>query len=182
MTERYRPIDVKASSLPWAQRLAAIVSELHVESNERYRPTKTQTWCNVYATDVIAAMGLAAPRHWMTVSGVPAAVGKGTEMTANLLWEWFGHYGPTYGWMRADRETAERAADRGHLAVVCYRNAKGPGHVAIVLGVDSITQAGRACFERGRLVRGFGAVTTLDYFVQMERGGTPHPKERKHEQ
>lgn len=175
MTPRWQPLKVKASSLPWPQRLPAVVAELAPARNPRYRPGVAQTWCNVYVTDVVAAMGLAAPRHWMMARGDPAAPGKGTEMTANLLWEWFtGPSAARYGWMACDRQTAEKAAERGHLAVVCWRNRKGPGHIAIVLGEDAITQAGRQCFERGRIAQGFGAAEPLEFFVQMERGGAPH--------
>ena len=65
---------------------------------------------HVFATDVVQGMGLTAPRHWMTTKGEPATVGKGYELTANLLWDWLHAQGATYGWMSADREVAEKAA------------------------------------------------------------------------
>lgn len=176
--DRWKPLSLAATSKPWPARLDSVLLELHVESNARYKATPTQTWCNVYATDIVQGMGLSAPRHWMTAKGEPAAVGRGYEMTANLLWDWLHTHGATYGWMSTDRETAEKAAERGHIALVLWRNEKGPGHVAVVLGVDRITQAGRRCFVRGRVVDGFGAAEPLEFWVQMERGGPPHTKEK----
>lgn len=175
MTERWKPLHVKASALPWPQRLDGVLVELAVASNPRYRPTATQTWCNILFTDVVAAMGIAAPRHWMTSKGEPAAVGRGREMRANDLVDWFRTHGATWGWMATDRETAEKAATRGHLAAVTWRNDKGgPGHIAVVLGPDAIAQAGRQSFSRGRVAQGFGAAEPLEWWVQMERGGQPH--------
>lgn len=176
--ERWRPVSVTASSLPWPKRLSAVLAELGPGINPRYRAGPRETWCNVFVTDVVAAMGIRAPRHWMTSAGIPAAIGRGREMRANELVGWFRTHGPTWGWMTTDRETAEKAAARGHLAVVGWRNPKGgPGHVAILLGPDSIAQAGRQSFVRGRVSQGFGAAEPLEWWVQMERGGSePHNK------
>jgi len=176
--ERWKPLSLAATSKPWPERLDSVLVELHVESNPRYRPSEALTWCNVFATDVVQGMGLSAPRHWMTTKGEPAAVGRGYELTANLLWDWLHTHGGTYGWMNAEREVAEKAAQRGHVALVVWRNSKGPGHVAVLLGSDKITQAGRRCFRQGRIAEGFGAAQGLEFWVQMERGGPPHTKEK----
>lgn len=172
--ERWKPLSLAATSKPWPERMDAVLLELHVESNPRYRASAAQTWCNVFATDVVQGMGLGAPRHWMTTKGEPAAVGRGYELTANLLWDWLHAHGGTYGWMHAEREVAEKAAQRGHVTLVVWRNAKGPGHVAVLLGPDKITQAGKRCFRQGRIAEGFGAAEPLEFWVQMERGGPPH--------
>ena len=172
---RWQPVSLAATATPWPQRLDAVIVELHVGSNPRYRPGPgTQTWCNVYLTDVVAGMGIATPRHWMTSKGDPAAVGRGREMRANDHLEWFRTHGARYGWAGADQRAAELAAQRGHLAVVGWSNPSGPGHVAVVLGPDAISQAGRVCFAKGRVAQGFGKASPLEWWVQMERGGPPH--------
>lgn len=173
--EPWVPLEVKATSVPWPERAAAVQRELNVELSPRYHPRKSTTFCNVYATDFIAGMGIPAPRHWMTTKGDPAAVGKGTEMSANRLVDWFEKFGPRYGWCASDRETTQRAACRGHLAVVLWKNPKGgPGHIAVVLGHDRISQAGRKNLFVGTLREGFGDLKDLRWYVQMDRPGGHH--------
>lgn len=173
--EPWLPLSLKASDLPWPERAAAVRLELNVEQSPRYAPQAAATFCNVYATDFIAGMGVTAPRHWMTSGGDPAAVGKGLEMSANRLCDWFAEHGARYGWMKADAVTAQNAADRGHVVVVCWKNPKRlPGHIAVVVGRDRISQAGRKNQFLCTVKMGFGDLKPLEWYVQMDRPGGHH--------
>ena len=161
--------------------------ELNVELSPRYTPDQRlekgepilepgTTWCNVYVTDFIRLMGVPAPTHWVMQDGSPAAVGKGLELRANAMLDWFDKHGGRYGWMSADSATAQAAAERGHLVVVGWKNPRppNPGHVAIVLGADRITQAGGKNHFVCTVRMGFGRATDdkgLRWYVQMDRPG-----------
>lgn len=175
--ERWKDLeDLPMVGVPWAERRAAVQRELNVEMSPRYAPDSNLTWCNIYLTDFIRLMGIPAPRHWMTSGGAPAAVGKGIEMTANGLLTWFEDKGATYGWMKADAKTAQDAAERGHFVAVGWRNpSRGPGHVAVVLGRDRISQAGRTNHFVCTVRMGFGDPKPLEWYVLMDRpGGHAH--------
>lgn len=174
--EPWLPLSLKAADLPWPERSNALRLELNVEQSPRYAPRDDgSTFCNIYATDFIAGMGVAAPRHWMMSTGDPAAVGKGLEMSANRLYDWFEEHSARYGWMAADSVTAQNAAERGHVVVVCWKNpTRRPGHIAVVVGRDRISQAGGTNHFVCTVRMGFGRVADdkgLKYFVQMDRPG-----------
>lgn len=171
----WEDIDVPSRSLPWPERFPAVLRELDVETAPRYRATtvdgKPRTFCNIFATDVIRNMGIAAPTHWM-VGAVPAKLGQGIEMSANRLYPWFEVNGGTHGWWEADEGTAVAAAERGHLVIVIYRNPNGPGHIAIVKGERDdetrITQAGAYNFADTALSTGFGKLPRK-FWIQADR-------------
>ena len=185
--DQYLDLKTKPLTVPWQERRAAVQRELNVEMSPRYTPDQRLaqgepvlepgiTWCNVYVTDFIRLMGVPAPTHWVMQDGSPAAVGKGLELRANALIDWFDKHGGRYGWMSADSATAQAAAERGHLVVVGWKNPRppNPGHVAIVLGADRITQAGGKNHFVCTVRMGFGRVADdkgLKYFVQMDRPG-----------
>jgi cell wall-associated NlpC family hydrolase len=79
--------------------------------------------------------------------------------------------------MKCDATVAQNAAQRGHLVVVGWRNPKppAPGHVAIVLGRDRISQAGATNHFVCTVKMGFGDAKPLVWYVQMGRVGTPSP-------
>lgn len=185
--DQYLDLKTKPLTVPWSERRAAVQRELNVEISPRYTPDTRldkgepilepgTTWCNVYVTDFIRLMGVAAPTHWVMQDGSPAEVGKGTELRANELIDWFAKHGGRYGWMSADSRTAQEAAQRGHLVVVGWKNPRPPkpGHVAIVLGVDRISQAGAKNHFVCTVKQGFGLVVddkSLAWYVQMDRPG-----------
>jgi hypothetical protein len=185
--EQFRELDLNLEHLLWPNRGAAVRSLLNVEFSPRYMPGKRledgkllaapkTTWCNVYLTDCIKAMGIAAPRHWMTSKGEPAAQGKGLELRANELLDWFETHGARYGWMSADSRVAQEAAARGHFVVVGWRNPKRPepGHLAWCIGNDRITQAGAKNYFVCTVRMGFGRGSDspdLEWYVQMDRPG-----------
>lgn len=188
--DQYLDLKTKPLTVPWLERFRAVQRELNVEMSPRYtagaRLDKGEviiepgtTWCNVYVTDFIRLMGVPAPTHWVMSNGDPAAVGKGAELRANGLVDWFEKHGGRYGWAKADSRAAQDAADRGHLVVVGWKNPRQPlpGHVAIVLGSDRITQAGGrnhfVCTVRMGFGRGVDDAS-LRWYVQMDRPGGHH--------
>lgn len=179
-TVAWEPIQVPSADKPWEIRLRGIIADLDVERALRYKPHDEKTFCNIYANDIIANMGIAAPRHWMTSGGDPAKVGQGIEMSANRLVSWFKQHGGRYGWWSADEGTAVSAAERGHLVIAIMRgDERKPGHIAIVLGEKDnktrISQAGAHNFAECDLQAGFGN-RPVEFWIQAERGGEPHAK------
>jgi hypothetical protein len=179
----WEPALVPSRTLPWADRLKGVLADLDVERAPRYRSSvvdgKKKTFCNIFVTDVVRNMGLAAPLHWMTGAGDPATMGQGIEMSANRLHGWFPAHGARFGWWSADEGTAVSAAARGHLVLGVWRNETGPGHIAVVLGerdeATRIAQAGEYNFNDTALTTGFGK-KPVSFWVQAERVGdeTPH--------
>lgn len=183
--DQFRPIpDRPLTDVPWPERSRKALEMLNVERSPRYTPGQRledgkvlkapkATWCNVYVTDYVRLMGIDAPRHWMTSKGEPAAQGRGQEMRANMLVDWFAEHGGRYGWASADATTAQNAAQRGHVVIVGWKNPKPlePGHVAVVLGRDRISQAGRTNHFICTVRMGFGDVKPLVWYVQMDRPG-----------
>lgn len=171
----WRPIVLPQSKLPTsADKLRIIIDALDVEHAARYRPSSYGTYCNIFAQDVISNMGY-HPGHWVRPEdGGPAEVGKGQELSANLMARWFEEFGAAQNWVLADRKTAMDAAARGHLVVVIWDSqGEGPGHVAILLREGTIAQAGRTNFV-GRTIReGFGD-RPVKFWIQA-RGGRHAP-------
>jgi hypothetical protein len=173
-TPPWQPIDPPAGELPPSpEKLRMVIDELDVTNAPRYQPNPSQTWCNIFATDVIQAMGH-EPGHWVRKDGNPALVGQGIELNANGLIRWMAEHGPKKGWIVADRQTATDAAARGHLVLVGWdsKSAK-PGHVAIMLPEGTIAQAGRRNFVGETIRSGFGQLQPV-FFVQMH-GGSHQP-------
>jgi hypothetical protein len=48
----------------WRARTYAIIETLKVETSKRYQPTDSTTYCNVYAYDLVTALGGYLPRVW----------------------------------------------------------------------------------------------------------------------
>lgn len=148
-----------SARLPFSSdKLRKVIEELDVEHAPRYKASGGRTWCNVFASDVLTAMGL-SPSHWVDKLGRPLAgpTRGGVELNANGMSRWFEGHGSNYGWVSVGREEAMEAAARGHVAVVTYFNESGgSGHIAILLPEGTIAQAGKLNFV-GRTIReGFG--------------------------
>lgn len=171
-TPPWQSIHPPAGNLPrHPNKLRMVIDELDVENSPRYKPTPAATYCNIFAADVLNAMGL-QPGHWMRLDGEPASDGEpgAWEMTANRMCRWFIMHGKRFGWEPADRPTAQDAAARGHVVVVCWDSAKGtPGHIAIMLPEGTIAQAGRHNFVGQTISQGFGKLP-VKFFVQLHGG------------
>ena len=125
----------------------AVIDALRVASSSRYLPQGDTTFCNVYAYDVVTAMGGYLPRVWWTDRGLKALAAGATlisvedynakaktgdpgnvvtndspftqQVDANGLDDWMVLWGATYGWQRLDSpEIAQQTADEGVLVVI----------------------------------------------------------------
>ena len=162
----YKSITIPASALPFgAAKQRQIIKELDVEASPRYRAAGGKTYCNIFVSDFLDALGL-PPTH----------VEGGEELNANAMFDWLSSpKGAGTGWIVADRGTALDAAARGHVVLAGYFNPNispitkkpRPGHIAIVLPEGTIAQAGKQNFV-GRTIReGFGDLPVV-FFVQTK--------------
>ena len=162
----WKSITIPAESLPYgAHKQRQIIKELDVENSPRYKPGGGKTYCNIFVSDFLDALGL-PPTH----------VEGGEELNANRMFEWLDSpKGAGTGWIRSDRQTALDAAARGHVVLVTYYNptvnpitkALRPGHIAIVLPEGTIAQAGKSNFVGKTLREGFGGLPVV-FFVQAK--------------
>lgn len=140
--------------------LDQVLDSHRVETAARYAPVGGATWCNVFTTDVAAAMGVVLPKR-VDDSGRSVLIG-GQELTANLLAAWLEEHGAANGWRKGGpRYVAEMATLFGALAVGVWVNPKGHGHIAPArpeawVSDVTIANVGKVNFARGPSVRGFG--------------------------
>lgn len=165
LTEKGPEYDVSAESI------LQIINWLDVEKGKRWQPTKSATFCNVYATDFAHACGAYLPRVWWTpdaekliLSGkaVKAEYGKtAAELSANSLFRWLaGPHSEWFGWKRTVSFTeAQNAVNLGSPAVVCARKKvdSSPGHISVVAPETPDLQAKRSNGE-------------VELFVQSQAG------------
>ncbi len=150
----------------------AVIEVLDVENNDKYKPGKGKTFCNVYAYDVVTALGGYLPRVWWNAAalakiqnGEPVTAVYGDtvhEMTANMINDWIREYGDDFGWRaESNMETAQSEANSGKIAIILASNvvATKSGHVAVILAETDqlsangdkplISQAGATNVEAG---------------------------------
>lgn len=138
----------------------AVVDTLDVANTRIYQPTDSSTYCNIYAYDVVAALGGYLPRMWWTsavekkmLSGELTAdsiqptekkaygdiydAGVSLEQNANMLNAWLDRIGSTYfGWEQAtDMAAAQTAANNGHIVIISAKNkvSSSSGHINVIL-------------------------------------------------
>jgi len=119
-----------------------IVDYLDVEKSDRYKRTKTSTYCNIYAHDFAYLMGKFLPRVFWTSDAIKNkkwSVKYGDtvrELNANSLYEWFDDYGLNYGWSKVDSEgDAQEFANAGKcvIMVAANKNRRRSGHIVVVV-------------------------------------------------
>ncbi|HVZ39420.1 MAG TPA: DUF4157 domain-containing protein [Candidatus Kapabacteria bacterium] len=117
-----------------------------------YGKTTGQTYCNVYACDVVAALGAYVPRVWWTQTyeqqaiaamqkkepfNVTPVYGKNiVEMNANALAAWFPRVGQYFHWEKAESmQAAQEAANNGNVVVLVAANkvSTHSGHIAVII-------------------------------------------------
>lgn len=126
----------------------AVVETLNVEDSGRYTPGANKTYCNIYAFDVVTALGAYIPRTWWydavlrriqageeavsqteynrrvdagePVAGLIHPVYGETvrEMNANDLNAWMRSWGASFGWTQAADMTAAQDAANSGKVVV----------------------------------------------------------------
>lgn len=130
----------------------ALVRTLNVEVSDRYDQTLaddgktiTQTFCNVFAYDMVTAMGAYLPRVWWTnpdAARRDAALDPNLvntfQMNANAIYQWLLDWGPDFGWRSvATPEAAQNEANGGKIVVISGGlgdpGTTNPGHISVVM-------------------------------------------------
>jgi len=127
-----------------------VINQFAVEHNPRYKPREGNTYCNIFAWDVMSAMGVELP-HWVTPDGQPSYQGApgADELNANGVYDWLNQSGAEHGWRQVTAEEAQEYANQGHPAVVTYHSGSSdPGHIAVVRPGE-VTSQGPAIAQAG---------------------------------
>jgi hypothetical protein len=126
--------------------LLLIIRYLNVEHSLRYRKEEQKTFCNIYAVDVAYLLGAYIPRVWWTEAAikqlqqgesVKAEYGNTiTELSANALFKWFGHYGALFQWKKAAsyHHLSDKVVRTGTMGIVVAKanTPRQNGHICIV--------------------------------------------------
>jgi hypothetical protein len=130
----------------WRSAQRAIADTLSTETSDaRYKKNGGTTYCNVYGTDMVNAMGGYLPRVWyadlgiakkmseeeMKKNGVPVV-----ELSANNIGAWLNKWGSDFGWTRtASAKDAQAAANSGRVAIIQASKIDGvsAGHVGVIM-------------------------------------------------
>lgn len=148
-----------------------VIRQFFVTTNPRYAPSDLdkngvrETWCNLFVSDVTAALGCPVPRVYTKGSAF-------RWVTADEQSDWFRRDGFTlHGWRQYDAPNARNRASLGFPTVVCWRSlsVRVPSHIAMVVPHRNapglwIAQAGGKCFERGAIEVGFGKLGPLTFW------------------
>lgn len=165
--EQWKPTTPETRSSPGARNpalLYSVIRQFSLETNPRYQPKGSTTYCNIANWDISSAMGCEIPHWYSTSDGAPVPVGKGAEMSANKMVDWLKMFGPKFGWKIVGLQDAVAAAQRGEFSLAIWKNPQGgPGHVATftpdsTLTAPHIAQAGSQCFVGKSLASGFGSL------------------------
>jgi hypothetical protein len=147
-----------------SQLLNDVIDQFQPASNPRYAPRvleaggRIATFCNIFAQDVMRALGLELP--WGFANDLVAYLGSSE--------------GASNGWQRVDAATAQALANVGKPVLVAAAVLGGTGHVAVVRpGAYSAAQGptvanvGAVNFASGAAVRGLGTelLARADYYA-----------------
>jgi hypothetical protein len=126
-------------------------------NNKRYTPNGWETYCNIFARDVMFALRAPLP-HWQDTR----------ELDANTMFDWLKQGN---GWRSITASEAAQSASKGLPALAAWKNPSGIGHIAVVRPPDAgspntprIAQAGATNFSNGSVSDGFGN-RNVSYFV-----------------
>lgn len=151
-----------------------VIDQYFVETNSRYARTSTSTYCNIFASDVMLAMGLEGDySHWLKNNAPSNSNTKGAyELNANATYNWINKYGSKYGWTKVSAEEAQERANAGYPTIGIWKNPTGKsGHVVVIRPEGTapdgktytysatkgpvIAQAGASNFNYGNISKGF---------------------------
>ena len=147
-----------------------VIDQYSVKTNSRYARTSTSTYCNIFASDVMLAMGLEGDySHWLKNNAPSNSGTKGAhELNANATYNWINNHGEKYGWEQISAKEAQERANAGYPTIAIWKNPTGKsGHVAVVRPEGGgyaysaakgpvIAQAGGKNFNYGNISTGFG--------------------------
>lgn len=112
----------------------SVIDQFNVTTHPRYTPGK-YTYCNIFAWDVMSAMGVELPQRVDRQTNEPRLfpdVKGTTELNANGMAKWLENYGTQYGWVEVSAKEAQQAANRGEPTVTAWNNPGGIGHFQVV--------------------------------------------------
>lgn len=127
-----------------SSKYSSVIDNFNVDGkHSKYQPKNGTTYCNIFAQDVMRAMGVDFP------------TGTANKIADSLYGNGFSP------WYSVDFKDAQKRANEGH-PTVAIKKASGHGHVAVVRPKGSsvtnrkyvqIAQAGTTCYNS----------TTLNY-------------------
>lgn len=169
----YIPLDISGreiSSPPerTAARTIAVVWQLEVVSNPRYRPDPwglptNSVFCNIFIWDATRLLTAEIP-HLVDENMRPVLTPGAREILVNEQIDWLR--GRRGGWRSlAGQVEAFNLADIGLPVVVAWKAGPGNhGHIAMVMPGRLIAQAGRRNLWMEPLALGFGDLRPLEWF------------------
>lgn len=110
-----------------AKNYDSVIDQFDVANNPRYAQRDsngdgvTDTFCNIFVSDVTRAMGAEIPHWW-----------QGRELNANATCDWLQNEGAKFGWKKVSEQQAQDLANQGKPVVVTLKNGGGIGHVGMV--------------------------------------------------
>lgn len=130
----------------WRSAQRAIADTLSTETSDaRYKKNGGTTYCNVYATDMVNAMGGYLPRVWYADLGIAKKMTQEemkknnvpvVELSANNIGAWLNKWGGDFGWTRTkSAKEAQEAANAGRVAIIQASKIDGvsAGHVGVIM-------------------------------------------------
>ena len=110
-----------------------VINQFQVESRGRYRRDSNGTYCNIFAWDVMSAMGTVLP-HWLLGEEPADSRTKGAlERNANQTFDWLARNYAKYGWKKVNAAQAQSRANHGYPTFAIWRNnSGGAGHEMVV--------------------------------------------------
>lgn len=165
----WRPVTCPAPPPRTPERLVQVVECFQLDApGGAYAPQvddgEDKTFCNCFVSDATRALGCEVPRD-----GIVGGVLREWRVLEQRMWL-VGEGAKYHGWEKADAHAAQAMADTGQVAVAVYQGPRAShGHIALVIPSAGqpgvwVAQAGRQCFSRGLVTRGFGALP-VEYFV-----------------
>ena len=128
-----------------------VIDQAQVTLNPRYLPAGGETYCNIFAKDVMAWMQAALP-YWVDTNGNPTKpfTTGAREQSANRMSDWLAVHGRRYGWEQVDLpEEAQSRANLGHPTLAIAPATKH-GHV-VVVRPGSWVSGGPWCAQAGKV-------------------------------
>lgn len=153
-----------------AAALNTVIDQYYVATNTRYQRTTSSTYCNIFAADVMLAMGLEGDfSHWLKNNAPSNSNTKGAwEMNVNATYNWINNHGTKFGWKKITAQAAQERANAGYPTIAIWKNTSGgSGHIAVIRPEGNgyvysaskgpvIAQAGASNFNYGNVSTGFG--------------------------